>query len=222
MLGPSKGRMWLATACAVVLMTALTCPVQAAKPTPIDATGVYLNVTSYREFCPSSQSYFHVGYPSDLDHTGDISLGVFGADGKVVGGEAALAWAVDIGSAPVSRIDFPTVIDDKTGSVGMYVSTKRRTATGVLDVGAGANWYTEPYMGGLYGYVTTVTEGSGTAIVRLALLTHKGQSWKTAPGMTLDRVVTVAAADSPFVCSSSIGPTGPHAFTIGGGYSRSK
>lgn len=213
MSGPKSVRTWLATVCAVVMMTALTGPAQAAKP--FDPTITLLAAGSWK-VC--SWTYFDVGAPDYMGATpdeehGDISLGIFGAGGKVVGGEAALAIALDIGTAPVSQIDLPNVIDDRTGLPGLRVTPAQPTATGVVNVGSGATWYTN--LPSLNGTLVPLAEGSGTAVVRLALLTRQGQSWKTAPGMTLPKNITIA--------TECLGMTHSNrGFTIGGGYSRSK
>lgn len=214
MSGPMKVRAWLAAACAVLTITAFAGPVQAARPTPLDTTGVQLMAAGSWVTCPW-WPYFDVGNPNYLgeDEPGDISLGVFGSGGRVVGGQAALAIALDMGTAPVSQIELPNVIDDRTGSLGLRVSPTQPRATGVVNVGPGTTWYSN--LPSLSGSLIPLAEGSGTAVVRLALLTRQGQSWKTAPGMTLHKEITVGE------CTGSM----THAFygfTTGGGYSRSR
>lgn len=200
-----RTRLWVSVTCAA-LFVVLVSPAHAAKPPPPPNTsGAVFYWFAGVEWCPSSSVVSSWGG----SRGGDIALGRFGPNGKVVDGDAVMVLALDIGSAPVSSLAMPAVTDDATGSQ-LYVSPDRRSATGVVN-SSGLNWNNGL---GLQPQVNTLAEGEGTATVRIALLTRRGQSWKSAPGVTVPLRVIVGN------CVGAYNPQTETPLTIGGGWSK--
>lgn len=169
----------------MVLMGAMS-TTAIAGPVKVDTTGATLRYFDGLQQCPNStvSSMSWMGTSG-----GDIRLGNFGKNGQVVNGDAVLAVAADLGTAPVTSLYLPGVMDPTTGSF-LHLTPDRPTGSGALIGGSGINWNNGLAMQPGF---TTVAEGSGTAVVRFALLTRDNQSWTKAPGATLPLNILVGS-----------------------------
>jgi hypothetical protein len=211
------GRTWLTAIVAAILILTVTGPGQAKNGQPGETGTLGLWPMSSWDACPEAVSFFDVGTPTGNDiYTGNVTLGMFGRGGRVEGGDYALAMAVDLGTLPASRIDFPNVIDSDTGSAGMYVTPSRPKAMGIVDVGAGTDWLSLGWAP-MEGSMTTQAAGQGTAVVRLAMLTREGRSWRKVQGITLNKTVTIVNPSPSGNCMTG-GTNNPNGFTMGGAY----
>jgi len=174
----------------------------AAPPRSIDTTGASLYTFDAVQWCPNSTVI------SSWSGTrgGDIPLGAFDRNGRVTGGAAVLAMRVEMGTAPLSSLAFGGTTDAATGQT-ISVTPAKPTASGTVNA-AGLNWNEglafQPQL-------TTVANGSGSALVHFALLTRRNESWKKAPGVTVPLNVVVGQ------CLGATGSQTERALTNGGG-----
>ena len=169
----------------IMLATASATPTAsaAAAAKPIDTTGATLYTFAAIEWCPNSTVI------SSWAGTrgGDITFGAFGRNGRVTGGDAVLVMRADLGTAPVTALNFPGTTDSATGKA-MALTAGQPTASGTVNAAPGTNWN---QVLAFQPELSTKSEGSGTAVVRFALLTRRNQSWRKAPGVTVDLNIIV-------------------------------
>jgi hypothetical protein len=191
---------------AVVVLVATTCCVTAVAASYAHTHGVDVEGAVFRhaqgiEWCPNSQVLSSWG----ITQGGDIALGRFDEQGRtVLDGDAVLLLAADLGDAPVSELAFPFATDVATGRQ-MILTPERPFAVGTLNV-SGQNWNQGL---GFQPELRTLSEGSGTATIRLALVQRSTDPWNRVPGVTTDLRISVGS------CRGAVFPYSPYPLSIG-------